>query len=262
MKSKLHFVVLDFDTVLEFVEQVDKNFPDKVFLMSDIAKMLEVAVRNKSLTYKVSAAKQFGLIEKSKNSGLHLTELAKLIIHPMTEDSGEILKLKRKAFLNSESSSILYSRFKGEELPTGQTLANILLNDYKLATGARGKVATSFLKSIEQLGMDGRANNEKANESVHMDQDEGLTEDVDLFTPEDVRLDNSIEAHETNKVADNRIELVKASVNYGVSLSIQDASSHTELRLASSVLSRERKISCVNAQKISKLYRNRECLPL
>ena len=25
---------------------------------------------------------------------------------------------------------------------------------------------------------------------------------------------------------------------------------------------RERKISCVNAQKISKLYRNRECLPL
>ena len=35
-----------------------------------------------------------------------------------------------------------------------------------------------------------------------------------------------------------------------------------DAKLLSVLTDRERKISCVNAQKISKLYRNRECLPL
>jgi len=141
----------DLSDCMEFVRAVDKLGGNQVAEGSLLSE-LDLKSRNtKSYTGKLSSSRQFGLVD-SKAGHLSITERAKLILYP-TEEPREVQKKKLiiEAFRSPPLYQKLIKRFGGKPLPN--TLANILMNEFKIAKAVMNSAANVFVSSAKTAGV-------------------------------------------------------------------------------------------------------------
>lgn len=112
-----------------------------------LAAELKVTVRTKSFTYKVSSARQFGLLSKT-NEGLQLTDRAKRIINPVNEET-DVPALLKEAFQLPPLYNKLIAKYNGVKLPALQSIANLLCNDHGITVVAKERAAKVFVNSAQ-----------------------------------------------------------------------------------------------------------------
>lgn len=107
------------------------------------------SARTKSFQYRISAAKQYGLISV-RNDVISLTSIAQDIIHPTEEST---IHLERECFANPPLHKKLLQTYDGKPIPRRDLFENILVRDYGISEGAKKIAASCFVKSAEHLGL-------------------------------------------------------------------------------------------------------------
>ncbi len=97
----------------------------------------------------VSSAQKFNLINSEK-SFITITEEYKLIKHSYT--NSERMAFLKKAFLTPQVFSILFERFKGQELPV-EMLDKILIREFGVEENTAGRVAGYFTDGLKAYGL-------------------------------------------------------------------------------------------------------------
>ena len=137
---------------IEFVNML-KEFPmNKPLAYEAAAKTLNTSVNTKSFKYKLSAAKQYGLISTSSGKNFSFLEAAKRFVFPH-ESEVELKNLKKKCFSNPTLYNELIKDYEGKALPSENTLSNILISQYGIAPAASANAAATFLQSADQAGV-------------------------------------------------------------------------------------------------------------
>lgn len=108
------------------------------------------SVRSGTYLTRISAAKQFGLIESSAEK-LSVTERAKTIIAPVMPDDAANAKVD--AFLSVQLFSKIFEQYRGGQLPPEVGLANLFHGTYKIVNDRIVPSVRVFRKSAEQAGM-------------------------------------------------------------------------------------------------------------
>lgn len=104
----------------------------------------------KSFKYRISTAKQFGLVNTSGGT-VELTDLARQYLYPI---NGYIqAEIKMKCFQLPPLYSKLIERFNGRALPNVTQLGNILFQDYKIVKTVITAAAKCFLENAEIMGV-------------------------------------------------------------------------------------------------------------
>lgn len=136
--------------VLEsFVKIVDSLGSSKVSIET-VAHTMGVSASTKSFTRKMSAARQYDLIEVSKGI-IELTSLAKNILYPVLDDTDIYLM---EAFKKPQIYEKLISRFNGRALPNIVALSNVLLEaEFSITKNVKDLVAQKFIDNCNDLGI-------------------------------------------------------------------------------------------------------------
>ena len=148
-KSALYPAVTIHDCV-EFISQVDGLGGKAVSYATMLGVLGLSSPTTKSFIYRISACKQYGFITTS-NSTIQLTEIARSILHPTSENEKQLAMIK--AFRNPPLYAKLIERFSDKALPIKTHLANILMADYKIVKSVKDTAADCFLSSAESLGL-------------------------------------------------------------------------------------------------------------
>ncbi len=146
----------DLSACMEFVRTVDKLGGKEGVAEGSVLSDLGLKSSNtKSYTGKLSSCKQFGLVD-FKAGLLSITERARLILYPTEEPKeAQSEKLIIEAFRSPVLYQKLIKRYDGKPLPN--TLANILMNEYKIAKAVMNSAVKVFVDSAkfaEVLGDD------------------------------------------------------------------------------------------------------------
>jgi len=146
----------DLSDCMEFVRAVNKLGGNQVAEGSLLSELGLNSRSTKSYTGKLSSSRQFGLVD-FKASHLSITERTKLILYP-TEEPREVQKKKLiiEAFRSPPLYQKLIQRFEGKPLPN--TLANILMNEFKIAKAVMNSAAKVFINSASFAGVLGDNN--------------------------------------------------------------------------------------------------------
>ena len=108
---------------IEFLKNV-KDFPkDKAIGYDTVAEQIGVKSCTKSFLYKISSARQFGLITVSART-ITLTANAYEILFP-TKSEKELNEIKKSCFATPSIYRELIESYSGKELPNEKTLKNI-----------------------------------------------------------------------------------------------------------------------------------------
>lgn len=150
-EKSAQYPAYDLSDCMEFVRAVDKLGGKQVSEGSLLSELGLTSSNTKSYTGKLSSSKQFGLLE-FKAGLLSITERARLILYP-TEEQREVQN--KKLIIEAFRSPVLYQklikRFDGKALPN--TLANILMNDFKIAKAVMNSAAKVFISSAKFAGV-------------------------------------------------------------------------------------------------------------
>lgn len=135
----------------------------------------------KSFRYRVSAAKQFGLVN-TLGGALELTDLARQYLYPI--NAYVQAEIKMRCFLLPPLYAKLIERFNGKSLPNVTQLGNILFQDYKIVKTVITTAAECFLKNAEQMGIssNGVLNYNLQSSSINESQekDNAINEKADI----------------------------------------------------------------------------------
>jgi len=147
----------DLNACMEFVRIVDKLGGKQQVAEGSLLSALGLTSSNtKSYTGKLSSCRQFGLLY-FKTGFLSITERARLILYPTEEQrDAQIKKLIIEAFRSPALYQKLVKRFDGKSLPN--TLANILMNEYKIAKAVMNSAVKVFISSAKFAGVLGDNN--------------------------------------------------------------------------------------------------------
>lgn len=104
----------------------------------------------KSFTARIGAAKQFGLVTTVQGSTVQLTDASKRILYPTSD---EIREVELTCFAQPPLYAKLISKYDGAALPSTSILANILMNEHRIARAVKDNAAKCFVESAEQLGI-------------------------------------------------------------------------------------------------------------
>ena len=107
------------------------------------------SIRSGMYQMRTSAARQFGLIQNSRDN-ISVTQLAEDILNPFLPE--QATSARRDAFLNVELYKNIYNRFKGRALPPEKGLHNFLRQEYHLTENRVGPATRIFLASADQAG--------------------------------------------------------------------------------------------------------------
>ena len=147
----------DLSACMEFVQAVDRLGSSQVAEGTLLSELRLKSSNTKSYTGKLSSCRQFGLLDY-KLGLLSITERANLMLCPTEERKDiQIKKLTIEAFRSPPLYQQLIKRFDGKSLPKSDTLANILLNQYKIVKAVKNSAAEIFVSSAkfaEVLGDD------------------------------------------------------------------------------------------------------------
>lgn len=149
-KSKL-YPAYTLNESIELIEKI-KDMPLKSPVSYDIlAKRFGLtSVSTKSLKYRISSAKQFGLITTSGNA-VKITEVGKKILFP--QDNKETIQLKKHCFQEPVLYQNLIKIFLNKALPNQNTLENLLLRDHGISQSSKAVAAKVFLETINELDL-------------------------------------------------------------------------------------------------------------
>lgn len=115
----------------------------------DLLKHLGVSKTTKSWVYKLSTAREFGLVDRKGQKDaaqIALTDLAKRIQRPSSE--AELAASRIAAFLTPPLYKKLFEVYRGETAPKVGFLANALARDpHKLVESVTEQAAKAFLQS-------------------------------------------------------------------------------------------------------------------
>jgi hypothetical protein len=148
----------DLSSCKEFVQVVDTLGGKQVAEGSLLSELGLSSSNTKSYTGKLSSCRQFGLLEY-KAGLLSVTERAKLILYP-TEEQKDVQrqKLTIEAFRSPPLYQKLIGKFDGKGVPKLETLANILMNEYRIAKAVKNNAAKIFVNSAKFAGVLGDKN--------------------------------------------------------------------------------------------------------
>lgn len=128
VRSPLLFPVYSFGEALRIAEKVEQTGGGK--LNEDtLAIAVSMSVKSSGFLLRSLTARQFKLLQKSGKT-LETTSLAKAILKPVNED--EKLNAIRESFLSIPLFNAVASRFKGQNLPKGEVLRNILERELRI----------------------------------------------------------------------------------------------------------------------------------
>ncbi|MCK5476441.1 MAG: hypothetical protein KAI55_00805 [Candidatus Aenigmarchaeota archaeon] len=129
---------------IEFAKIVHKLAGKGIVADNVVAKELGVKSNANSLTYKISSAKQFGLIIRSKE-GLGVTQRIKSIIFPLPGQ--ELINLYRDVVKLPPLYAKIFQQYSDEFLPEKEGLSNVMVHQ-GVAQNAKNRAAKIFLSSI------------------------------------------------------------------------------------------------------------------
>lgn len=163
---------------LNFLEKFIDYPMHRPISIETASKEIGINSKTKSFTYKISTAKQFGLITIIKGTGFCITEIGYKIIRP-TEPEEEIQKYKINCFKLPPLYEKLISDYNGKSIPTSKIFENILMNNYGITPNVANLVASKFIETANELGviLNGildlenpiKSNNKETNENLVSD---------------------------------------------------------------------------------------------
>lgn len=157
-EKSAQYPAYDLSSCIEFVQVVDRLGRNQVAEGSLLSELKLGSRSTKSYTGKLSSCRQFGLLE-SKAGLLSVTERARLILYPTEEQKDvQIKKLRIEAFRSPPLYQKLISKFDGKGVPKVETLANILMNECKIAKAVKNNAAKVFVSSAKFAGVLGDDN--------------------------------------------------------------------------------------------------------
>ena len=133
----------------EFIKRVDK-YNGKV-TYDTVAQ--DYGLKNasaKSFAYKLSTAKQFGLVKTTGGSVVELTELARSYLYPVNGYVQD--EIKAKCFQTPPLYAKLIERFNGKAIPNESSLANLLMQSFGIVKTVKDAAAKCFILNAEQMG--------------------------------------------------------------------------------------------------------------
>jgi hypothetical protein len=125
----------------------------------DLLVALNLSRSTKSWIYKLSSAREFGLVQKQGRKGearIVLTDLAKKLLLPGDEQETQAAKIA--AFMSPQLYQKLYDRYKGAPVPIADRLANVLHRDFDLLESVAPAAAQAFIESARYAGLVTAAN--------------------------------------------------------------------------------------------------------
>lgn len=149
-KSKL-YPAYTLNESIELIEKI-KDLPLKLPVSYDTlaGRYGLKSSSTKSLLYRISSAKQFGLITTS-GSAVKLTDIGKKILFP--QDATETRNLKKQCFQQPILYQNLIKIYENKGLPSQSTLENVLLRDHGIAQSSKAVAAKVFLDTIAELDL-------------------------------------------------------------------------------------------------------------
>ena len=132
---------------LDFIKQID-SFKASQVSYDEAARKWGVSVQAPSFKAKLSASRQFGLIETSGNV-ISLSSYAKKLLYPTGNDEPQITL---ECFANPPLYSKLIGVYNGKALPTETVLSNVMMNDYAIARNAKDAAAKFFVTNATEMG--------------------------------------------------------------------------------------------------------------
>ncbi len=146
---------VDIDEALKFSAIVEKLGARNV---SEPILLKELGLTNPTSTSfwkKVASAKHFGLLTID-GKAYSLTDRAKLILRPKDEDGKKRLLLE--AFLMPDLYKDVYEKFIDKQIPSLDTLSNILFHDHGINANVSKDAAEAFIESAKFVGLLGADN--------------------------------------------------------------------------------------------------------
>jgi len=160
-EKSAQYPAYDLSDCSEFIRVVDRLGRKQVAEGSLLSELGLKSSNTKSYTGKLSSCKQFGLLD-SKAGLLSITERANLMFYPTeAEEEQKNIQFKKliiEAFRSPSLYQQLIRKFDDKVLPKSDTLANILMNEYKIAKAAKNSAATVFISSAKFAGVLGDDN--------------------------------------------------------------------------------------------------------
>ncbi len=140
---------VDLGETIDFCRRIDQKGVDGLPAAEIAAALGHSNVRTNSFSTRLSAARQFGLLELSDES-YALTPRARSILHPVTAD--ELPRLYREALLEPILYASLAARLAEKRLPDLEPLANLLYHHEHITASAKQSAAEAFLASARFAG--------------------------------------------------------------------------------------------------------------
>jgi hypothetical protein len=179
-RSGTRYPFYDLEEAEKFVKSVQECGGNEV-LEDDLLKHLNLSRTTKSWVYKLSTAREFGLIEKKgqkSEARITITDRGKRLMLP--GDDNELAATRAATFLAPSLYQKLFERYKGAPLPQPKFLANTLVRDHKIVDSVSESAAVAFISSAKHAGMVNAANvlgdPRKTDATVVQEQKEKLAE--------------------------------------------------------------------------------------
>lgn len=166
-EKSVRYPAISIDECINFIRQVDELGGQAISYASILSMMNLKSQTTKSFQVRISAAKQFGLLQTGRGTA-QLTDLARRILRS-NEGKEESEKLKIEAFGKPPLYEKLIERFKDKALPEPTQLGNILMNEYHIIKQVKDIAANCFIESANSLGL-------LATGVLHIEQDENKNE--------------------------------------------------------------------------------------
>lgn len=148
-RSEVAFPYYNLDSAIEVAQKIHDEAGGSC-TRDQLAPILGYSgVKNGGFLSRLGAARMFGLVEEV-NGMLRPTPLASNIYAPVQMEDSE--RAKAKAFLNVELFKKIYSRFKGQPLPSAQGLENLLKTELKVVPAQIKTAIRNLNESAESAG--------------------------------------------------------------------------------------------------------------
>lgn len=152
------------------------------WVSEEVAKSVGKSKANTDFYYLTAASRDYGLTSGTRDTKtISLTPLGRDLAYASSPDIEEEIKVK--AFFKVEIFKGVYEYYKGEELPEGKYLNNVLENNFKLPTDFHEEFADVYTKNYKSLHFS--AHSQQGKPKSHKSQSSTPTEPKSSTTKTD-----------------------------------------------------------------------------
>ncbi|QDK40567.1 hypothetical protein DOM21_03685 [Bacteriovorax stolpii] len=137
----------DVEKALRIPEGILKQNAGKECSEADAAKYIGMKYNKGPFSVEISSCKKYGFIESSASGKIRITELAKKILRPQS-DNDRISGL-REAILKAPEISDIYNHYRNENLPDSQFFDNALVDKFNIPLDKLNEFKQIFIQSLK-----------------------------------------------------------------------------------------------------------------